>query len=280
MLKSTQVTELNRLSDTIRVLVIDDDEADYFSVKRMLGKSVATKYQSHYVSTYDDAVVELKSKKYDAVLLDYFIGGKSAKDVYDALDGRWNVPVIIFTGSSDNEIEDRVLEAGAFDFINKNSMCPESLMLSIRFAIRRFEIDERIQARQQVLLENCKNAEAANFSKSEFLSFLGDEIKTPLNAIIGFSQALREASRKKDVPEEFNTYSSTIFDSSSHLMNLIEDLLELSQTGPEQFDARDRRFKRFRTWILDTQGIQERAAAAAEAPPKRPAMRHQTSRTG
>lgn len=240
--------------NTIRVLVIDDDEADYFTVKRMLSESSNTHYESFYVSNYIDAVRALRSNKYDAVLLDYFINGRSTKDVYEAVDGSWDVPVIVFTGSADRALEDQVLAAGAFDFLNKNVMCPESLMLSISFAIRRFQIDEKVRVQHETLLRNCENAKAENFSKTEFLSFLGDEIKTPLNAIVGFSRALQVVSRKSDVPEVFDTYSSTIQDSSCHLLKLIEDLLELSKTGPEDFDVRGRRFKRFRTWIVDRQG--------------------------
>jgi len=169
---------------TIRILVIDDDEEDYFAVRKMLDTSTTTEYRSTYASTYEEAVTELKSANYDVVLLDYFISGKSAEDVYRAVDGRWNVPVIVFTGSHDVTLEDQVLEAGAFDFLNKNSMCAESLMQS--------------------------------------------------------------------TPDEFKTYSATIHDSSNHVMKLIDDFLELSQAGPESFDVKDRRFRRSRTTIADT----------------------------
>jgi len=69
-------------------------------------------------------------------------------------------------------------------------------------------------------------AENANKSKSAFLANMSHEIRTPLNAVIGFSQLL---NRDKYLTESQKDYSTSIVKAGEHLLNLINDILELSK---------------------------------------------------
>ena len=77
-------------------------------------------------------------------------------------------------------------------------------------------------------LENSKNAaEYANKAKSDFLANMSHEIRTPMNAILGFTDWLqRGLANNKDEEQE---YLSTIHSSGKHLMELINDILDLSK---------------------------------------------------
>ncbi len=68
-------------------------------------------------------------------------------------------------------------------------------------------------------------AETANRAKSEFLSKMSHELRTPLNAILGFSQLLAVDSLTEDQADSVNLISS----SGKHLLNLINDVLDLAQ---------------------------------------------------
>ena len=69
-------------------------------------------------------------------------------------------------------------------------------------------------------------AEAANLAKSQFLANMSHDIRTPMNAIVGFSQLLLRHDKK---PEKVRKYAEKIVVSSQHLLSLINDVLDMSK---------------------------------------------------
>ncbi len=71
-------------------------------------------------------------------------------------------------------------------------------------------------------------AEAASQSKSEFLTHMSHELRTPLNAILGFSEVIRD-SMVGPLSKRYRDYARDIYSAGSHLLSLINDLLDLSK---------------------------------------------------
>lgn len=86
-----------------------------------------------------------------------------------------------------------------------------------------------ILRRERIELERLgEEAEAANKAKSAFIATMNHELRTPLNAIIGFSDILHNGS----IPlkeERKREYAKDIHDSGQHLLELINDILDLSR---------------------------------------------------
>ena len=78
---------------------------------------------------------------------------------------------------------------------------------------------------ENTLIEARKKAEESDRLKMAFLANMSHEIRTPLNAIVGFSQLLPTA----DTPEEQKLYSDIINQNSDILLQLINDILDLSK---------------------------------------------------
>jgi len=81
-----------------------------------------------------------------------------------------------------------------------------------------------------------KAASAADKSKSQFLASMSHELRTPLNAILGFSEILKDAHVTE--PARVRGYAVNIFESGRHLLELIDDILDLSKldSGHLQLD--------------------------------------------
>jgi signal transduction histidine kinase len=96
------------------------------------------------------------------------------------------------------------------------------------------EIRQRRQAEADLKLAKDK-AEGANRAKSAFLSTMSHELRTPLNAIIGFSSLLAEQTEQTDpFNKRSGEYLHVINDSGVRLLNLINDILEITQMDTQE----------------------------------------------
>ena len=82
---------------------------------------------------------------------------------------------------------------------------------------------------EKELREAKDHAEAASKQKSEFLARISHELRTPLNAIMGFSDVMRLGQFGEIQNEKYRGYVNDIHASGSHLLALINDLLDLSK---------------------------------------------------
>jgi signal transduction histidine kinase len=85
-----------------------------------------------------------------------------------------------------------------------------------------------LHQRERELTEAKNEAEFANRSKSDFLANMSHELRTPLNAIIGFSQVIRDQLFGPD-QTRYVDYARDINDSGQMLLDLINDILDLSK---------------------------------------------------
>lgn len=92
------------------------------------------------------------------------------------------------------------------------------------------------KAMELKLIAAKEEAEKANQAKSEFLSAMSHELRTPMNAVLGFSQLLN-TDTEHPLSEEQKASLSYIIDSGSHLLGLINGVLDLSKVEMSQTDV-------------------------------------------
>jgi len=101
------------------------------------------------------------------------------------------------------------------------------------------DISSRKQADEQIRLAKAE-AESANESKSRFLAHVSHDLRTPLNAIIGFSHIMKEEMFGPLGDQKYRQYVMDIQDSGQFLLNLINDILDLSKLEAGKFQLVER----------------------------------------
>ena len=93
-------------------------------------------------------------------------------------------------------------------------------------ALQQVELLSQTQHQSEALQKAVVAADSANRAKSEFLANMSHELRTPLNAILGFSQLINQ---DRTINSEHQNYLSIINRAGEHLLNLINDILEMSK---------------------------------------------------
>ena len=118
---------------------------------------------------------------------------------------------------------------------------------SLRERVRELEDSrERLEHQGRELVQLADNlarardeAEAANRTKSEFLANMSHELRTPLNAIIGFSEVMMGELFGPLGSSRYHDYAKDVYDSGKHLLELINDILDLSKVEANRLELRE-----------------------------------------
>lgn len=128
-------------------------------------------------------------------------------------------------------------EQAHFAVMNLQAMAVGVLALEIRLRGNKRLIRMQVEAsvRERQLAEALSNAqllatvERENRTKTEFLANMSHELRTPLNAILGFSEAMSKQMFGALGNERYVAYSQDIHNAGSHLLSLVNDILDLSR---------------------------------------------------
>lgn len=84
--------------------------------------------------------------------------------------------------------------------------------------------------------ESRRHSEEANLAKSRFLATMSHELRTPLNAILGFSEVMKNEVLGPIDNENYRDYAGNIHSSGQHLLNLINEILDLSRIEAGRYE--------------------------------------------
>ena len=102
--------------------------------------------------------------------------------------------------------------------------------------------DAVLRRRASVAEQSARiEAELASKVKSEFIANMSHELRTPLNTVMGFSKLLTQHPERHIADKDISEYATLIYDAASHLLSVINDILDISkiQSGKYTLDSRE-----------------------------------------
>ena len=126
---------------TVTVLLVDDDEDDYFLTREYFNDLESWKFNITWCPTFNEALFHIKNGKFDLYLFDYLLGEQTGIAlIEEATRFECEEPMILLTGKGDTKIAVEALRLGAADYLIKSELDPEKLERSIRYALDRTSV--------------------------------------------------------------------------------------------------------------------------------------------
>lgn len=133
--------------ESVNVLIVDDQLGDLIVLENDLKKIKNFSVNTIQATSVESAVSHIKANDVDVCIVDYHLLGETAIDLIDGFNNAGiHIPTIVVTGASNNELNAMLLSHGVLDLIDKQDIAPPLLSRSIRYAIRRRQIDDQITA--------------------------------------------------------------------------------------------------------------------------------------
>lgn len=133
-----------------KILVVDDDEDDYFLFKDIIQDLPDVTWEVDWAPTERSAEEALAKSSYSMLFIDYRLGEFSGIDLMESLHGQgYNMPMIILTGKGDQTIAVQAMKRGALDYLVKTDLTPESLDRAVRYASERFRSESKFREQQE-----------------------------------------------------------------------------------------------------------------------------------
>ena len=239
--------------DSRSILLVDDNPDDRARIHRML-RGHGRVYRIVECTGGVEALEILArgDARFDCVLLDQFMPDLDGEQVLRELrtrTGRIPVPVSVLTGHDDDASAARMLELGAEDYLLKDEITPHALARSIENVADKFEIRQQLEAQRAALdlrnerLESMRaELEArlaeltmATQARDRFVAMMSHEMRTPLNAILGYAELL-ELEIEGQINDVQRRNLDRIRVGSRHLLDLINDVLDLARADARKLE--------------------------------------------
>ncbi len=232
--------ELNSLFKP-SVLIVEDNP----DLQEYVEETVSGFYRVHTASNGEEALRVLRQQEIDIVLSDVNMPGMDGLELLKKVKSHtsWKfIPFILLTARISREDRLQGLDEGADDYLTKPFDATE-VMTRLKAAMRTRALYRELEAKNHELAAaqrglqrkveertyelslQSQKAMSANKAKDQFLANMSHEMRTPLTAIMGFSDLIAGGVNEADAGE----FQETIRRNASHLLSLIDEILDFSK---------------------------------------------------
>ena len=217
------------MTDALNILLIEDNPGDVRLIREMLSESGAVGFNLESAAELSAGIMKLSQKPFDAVLLDLNLSDSTGTATFTELHERCpKIPIVILTGLLDEEMGALAVTHGIQDYLIKGKIDPDLLVRSLRYAIERHHLEEKLQKAfaeehklRQQLEEEAKN-------RIRFIDVLAHELKGPLTPMLTSSAMIQDNITINSDPV-LKQLADYFFNGTKLLNSRLEELLDVAR---------------------------------------------------
>ena len=219
----------------MKILLVEDSRTAVRLVEGLLHEESETRvfhFTLKVAGSLKSAKDCIAKTDFDLILLDLTLPDSEGLNTVDAIvKASPDVAIVVLTSLQEENIGLRALEMGAQDFLVKDETYRKIFIRAVRYA--------HLRKKSEVEVRDAKDiAEFATRSKSDFIANLSHEFRTPLNAIMGFSDMMI-ANIFGELNEKYTEYADDINASGKYLNGLMGTVLDMSKIESRKIEFSD-----------------------------------------
>jgi len=236
-------------SDNLRLLIVEDDQVDRMAFERFV-QNKSLPYDYIVAGSISEAEDLLQSNTFDIIITDYMLGDGTGLDLFDSMG---DLPVIVVTGTGNEEVAVTAMKRGAYDYLIKdpNGYYLTTLPVTVEKALKhkeaekelaryRKDLETLVKKRTQELekvIEERKKAEARlrQTQKMEAIGTLAGGIAHDFNNILSSILGFTELAQMR-VPKDHEIQSdlAQIFNAGNRAKDLVQQILTFSRKTDQE----------------------------------------------
>ncbi len=225
------------------ILYIDDETLNLDSFTAVFWNH----YNIYTAKNTNEAYTILHQNNIKVIISDQKMPGETGLDFFNRIKPEFpDIILILLTGFADMQIVINAINSNIlFRFVTK-PWDKTDLKQTIDNAIKHYNINQlnnelvkNLEIKNHELIKEKEHAEESDRLKTAFLSNLSHEVRTPLNGIVGFCEMLKQSYTDQ---ERTNFFIDLILKSSHQLINIMNNIVELSQIESKSININNQKF--------------------------------------
>ncbi len=207
---------------TIKILIIEDSNDDFFLYNRILQKAYSNIAITHY-TIGSKALEDLMKNKYDIIITDYLLIDLNGLECLKFIrDNNIDTPVIFTTGGGTEELVREAMNFKAVDYISKNNINLSSLTRMIDNSLEKYNAHKETAQKQQEL--------------ELFAHTISHDLRSVIGRIQSYSSLLGKQLIETNTKDKVQSYANNISQDASYSLYFIDSLLKFAEFGRSKVD--------------------------------------------
>jgi signal transduction histidine kinase len=231
-------------ASTIRVLLIEDNLAEARLLQEILQVPKFKQFHLRHVKRLAEALAQLQQNHFDAILLDLTLpDSQGLASLPPLLHQAPSLPIVVLTNTNDDDLAIAAVRQGAEDYLVKRQVNAELLARSLCYAIERKQVSETLRKVNEALAMQVQErtaelmkAKELNQLKSEFVSILSHDFRSPLNSIL-LSTGLLQNSQDQLTEERRLTHFQLIRSAITNMAHLLDEVSLIGKADSGQLQC-------------------------------------------